>query len=259
MWFWTTRPIFSFTIKDAVRIRIIGNDIILGCETRFRHWTFPAECGSGTYNSSLWFWGFDTAYPETSYRTTFWICCFLHYFVSRCLRVEESKTAEGAVRLPSLSKFPTPTRFFFSSCMLNKPCKYCHFYSLCKLPEVMQAVQILNTSVHYTLRYMHKPLYSWKYTVHFSINIHQESDVLFCAGGWSGDCITSLDVIISPYCIKCLDDDLHRNPFVICTRYRLVFKCIYTCPPSDFWHLLFDRNLCRGTLTLSPMSLTCWT
>lgn len=45
-----------------------------------------------------------------------------------------------SVNLQSLSaSFPTPNNDFFSAACEKKQCKYCHLYSLCKLPEVMQA------------------------------------------------------------------------------------------------------------------------
>lgn len=90
---------------------------------------------------------------EVSKIRLFQSCCFLHCSVrQRWLCVEEGEITIRELA-KSLSKFPNTKRwFFFSAACEKKQCKYCHFYSLCKLPEVMQAK--LEFSSHHCSLYL---------------------------------------------------------------------------------------------------------
>lgn len=95
-----------------------------------------AACGREVHNNTKWLWNCTA---QEKFRSMAFSIMLL--FTLLC-QAEMIVCWRGRNNHPWTASFPTPNDDFFSflfSRMWKKQCKYCHFYSLCKLPEVMQA------------------------------------------------------------------------------------------------------------------------
>lgn len=153
------------------------------------------------------------------------------------------------------------TIIFFSR-MWKKQCKYCHFYSLCKLPGVMQA-KFEFSSHHCSLSLaIHAQTF-----VHLEIIllilhlIFVEKQIFFpvqkktvSQGELSIICLVDF---VSHAWNDCL---LHQSPFVICKGIGCFWSVSIHVPPSQIFYTCYSTHLnwCRRA-GRPPVSLTCWT